>query len=236
MRLRVGVQGNCGGADVSQYEVKLSLDELLSVRTTNPAVVAAQNAAELERWVVERYAVGAGQAQVIVAALREAAETQRLTCYHRGVKSCPACGRDAGYAPVRRRTRYKRKGEPDYDRPRSLGAIELADRFVRIENRLSIGCCDECWPAVRPVLAELLVDARAELDVGITGHAPRWARHRRRHCKSCHWRGHEGEMGKYPAIMGGYYPGVCPACGEANRPLGPELIERVEGYEVVANA
>jgi hypothetical protein len=218
----------------ARYEVKLTLDELLTVHTTEPDVVAVQNVAGLERWVTERFAVSAGRAAVIVAALREAAVARELVCRHCGVKHCPACGRDAGYAKVKRRTRYKRKGEDDYDRPMSLGAIELADRFVRIERRLSLGCCDECWPTVRPVLAELLTDTRAEIAEGITGHAPRWKRYRRTRCTKCNWRGHEGEMGKRRTIMGaGWYPAICPACDATNLAFIPDVIERVDGYEVV---
>lgn len=166
--------------------------------------------------------------------IEEARATGRLILSRRSLHYCNVCGKSAGYAKYKRTGRYHRKGEPNYDKPLSLWGVELADRFVRIGGRATLGCCGSCWNKVKPFLADALRDIRAEIPEAITGYPPRWVRYDNRKCSKCGWEGHEGEMGRLPVMMGrGTYPGECPQCHAQNLPMGHTIIKVQDGFQVV---
>jgi len=115
-----------------------------------------------------------------------------------------------------------------------MAGVELADRFLRIQGRASLGCCREFWDKVRPKLAARLADVKAEIAEGITGYPPRWKRFRRYKCDQCGWAGHEGQLLKLPALFSGEYAGECPGCHAKNRPLYSNVVKIVTGaFELV---
>lgn len=150
---------------------------------------------------------------------------------HERIHYCSVCGWSGDYA------RYKsgpRRGEKNYDRPLMRPAVEFARRFVRFKNSVSVGACGECIEVILPHLKDALVGVECQLPHQLhTEGEPEYIRHGRRRCTECSWEGHEGEMGRLPAVFGGTYPGKCPSCGAESRPFGPRVFEIIDGFDVV---
>lgn len=173
-------------------------------------------------------------ARFVAEVVDEARTEQKLTFVRIRIRHCHVCGRDAGYAKHKRSGRTYRAGDTDSNHPLTMGGVELADRFVRLQGHATLGCCDECWARAQPLLPDALAGIRAEVPKGITGRDPQWRRWHLCRCKSCGWQGHEGELGELPAMISGYYRGKCPQCGAESRPFGERFVEHVSGYAVVA--
>lgn len=172
----------------------------------------------------------------LVADVVNEAQTQgRIVHWRASMTTCPACRRDDGYWPHTRSGRYHRKGEPNFDNPKTIGGFEFAKRFVTIKHHVTLGGCDACVSEAMPHIVRLLADVRAEVPATMTGHAPKWQWFEVVHCNSCGWDGHEGQMGKLLTLMGdGYYRGECPKC-HAKNTFGVRNIERVaDKWTVVA--
>lgn len=148
--------------------------------------------------------VGDFVSRLVIQAQREG----RLEYSRMNVRACDCCQKSAGFMPYTRNTRYHKKGDPNHARPRAWWGIQVS-WFV---------CCPICWERVKPVLVKALEDIRAEIDENITGYSPRFKKYQNVACQ-CGWTGHEGQLGKLPALTGGYYPGQCPQCGAKNLPL-----------------
>jgi hypothetical protein len=152
----------------------------------------------------------------------------------RQVRSCRVCGKSAGYAKYKRSGRWHRKGDDDTDKPLTMLGVELASRSVNMHGSVHVGCCEPCFRSLQGELIKALEPIRAEIASAITGHASRFKRYQRRHCTSCGWRGHEGQLEKLPTLMGdGYYPGKCPVCGYENKFLGENKIKMSDGFEII---
>lgn len=163
-----------------------------------------------------------------------AATDGRLIHQHTGIKFCPVCKKDAGYAVHSRSGRFHRKGERNLDRPLAMGAVELRYSFITVARSVVLGCCDGCWRQAQPALAEDLRDVMAEIPASITGRPSRWRRHGNRKCLQCGWTGHEGLMTRSPTILGdGTYPAGCPSCKAENLFLGRPKIEAAPGFTLV---
>jgi hypothetical protein len=189
----------------------------------NAAKARAEAAVELTGLTEEQIA--------FVVKVRTAAETSgQLWFQHNQVKSCGICKKRGDYI------RFKsgpRKGQPNYDKPTYLNGVELMRSFVSMQGYVNLGCCFECWTALKPVVAERLVGVRAEIPEHITGTPPRFKRYDLRHCKKCDWTGSERLMGKERTLMGdGWYPASCPKCGAKNLFMGPTVVETVKGFEI----
>lgn len=175
----------------------------------------------------------ANLAGFIADAVAEAEGEGRLTFQWKSIRSCALCGKDAGYAVHTRSGRYHRKGDTNYDKPRYLNGIEIARRFITIRGHAALGCCAECFNALKPALQETLADVRAEIPEMLLGRPSRFRRFSRARCTECGWEGHEGQMRQLLTWMGdGYYPGGCPKCPAIND-FGVRKIETVDGFEVV---
>jgi hypothetical protein len=160
---------------------------------------------------------------------REARKNGVLDYRHVNTTYCRLCKRSDGYWPVRRSSRYKRKGEPDRDNPKTFAGKDLAQRFVVMQGHATLGGCDQCIEAARPHLLAALADIPCEVPQRFTGEAPRFKKHRNAVCTACGWTGHEGQMGKLRTMMGdGWYPGECPQCHAKNEPLGRRKIDTDE--------
>lgn len=173
------------------------------------------------------------QASLVADIVAHAAEQGKLMFCYTEERTCRTCGRNDGYWPVRRTTKYKRKGKPDTDAPKLHSATDFRVTHVRIKDYCSLGCCDDCLKAIRADLVKRLENVRAELPEALTGHPPKFKAFDRRKCKKCGWTGHEGQMGRLQCWIGeGTYAGKCPTCG-AESSLFNMAFEHVEGREVV---
>lgn len=146
---------------------------------------------------------------------------------------CPVCDKRAGYA------KYKsgpRRGTENYDKPLTFAAVEMADRFVRIQNHISLGACSECAEEAQPAITAALADVQAQVAPEIAAQdRPTWKRYSRKECPDCGWQGHEGEMRQLRTMMGdGTYPGGCPSCEFESRFLG-QSFTLLDGFDVVAS-
>lgn len=121
---------------------------------------------------------------------------------------------------------------PNHDKPLTFAGIEFAKRFIGIRGSSVVGCCIECYTAVKVALVAALADVRAQIPEAITDYKPRWARWDLYECTQCGWQGHEGQMRELPAIISGKYRGGCPACDAKNQFLGPTLLKSREGFTV----
>ena len=167
------------------------------------------------------------EAEMVAKILDVARKNGRLTFVPTTISYCPCCKRNDGYWPVKRATKYKTRGEPDYDKPKLFPAWELDRGFVVVKNHVRAGVCETCRPRVFPVLAERLAGMRAELPKEITGIEPRYKRVAHMACAACGWQGLETEVGLLPAMFGGTYRGQCPSC------KGKVHIRTVDGFSVV---
>jgi hypothetical protein len=165
--------------------------------------------------------------------IQEAKTQGKLIYRNRRLRHCPVCDKRAGYATYTRNSRYHRKGEKNLNRPLTMLGIELASRVIRMEYHADVGMCETCWEELKPYLVSILTPIKAAIPEQITGVKPVWEWYPNRHCLECDWNGHEGELGKLPAIMGGHYPGQCPNCGARNNPLGKTIVETVKGFTLV---
>ncbi|MGI9492556.1 MAG: hypothetical protein ACR2QF_09175 [Geminicoccaceae bacterium] len=177
--------------------------------------------------------VPANIASFIADLVGEAEKSQKLTFRHTRISKCAVCEKRAGFAKFKRDGRYHRAGDSNPKKPLMLPAVELADRNVSIQGRVSNGCCSDCWKDIKPFLSDALNEVSAEIPEAITGYPPKFKRQKNRHCTQCDWEGHEGEMRLLPALFEGRYPGGCPNCDADNKPFGLDLIKNAEGYTLV---
>ena len=198
------------------HSVRLTDDELLVLDGKCSAKVQdLVNEVKVARSIGQEVGITSNDAAFIASALAEAEKNLKLTHYGRSFRSCNVCERYAGYAKFRS---GPRRGRDNEKRPLSFQGVELADRSVSVSGYSHIGCCDQCWARIQPVLAERLNGVRAEVHERITGKPTAWIRKRKAACR-CGWIGNEGDLGMLPAMMLGEYPGQCPACGAKNMPL-----------------
>ena len=153
------------------------------------------------------------------------------------VRRCPVCRETDGYY-AHSRTNNRRgikKGEPNYDKPRYRRAVELAPGFVSFEGVVTLGCCTDCFDRLKPIIIERLADIKCELPTQLVAPGSfRYIKCGNKHCESCGWEGHEGEMSRVPTLMGdGYYAGSCPQCKAQNKPFGNAIIVNGDGYTIV---
>jgi len=174
------------------------------------------------------------EAGLIADILTECTDNGRLIFHHSQARHCSICDNKPDPLYVL----YKsgpRKGTPNYDKPRYLNMVELADRFVRMKGSVALGCCRECWGRIGDAVKEALVDTKVELPMALLASEDqqKFERFDNRHCKECGWVGHEGEMGRLSVLMGGgSYPGECPNCDARNLALGRTIIEKADGFVV----
>lgn len=171
-------------------------------------------------------------AGLVADVVTEANKTGRVLWRGTRARHCPVCKKSAGYAKFKS---GPRRGQENYDKPLTFAAVEMADRFVRVQNHLSLGACSDCAAEAKPAIVNALADVRAEVPAELAAPGrPAWKRHWLRSCPKCGWSGHEGEMRKLVAVMGGLYPGGCPSCEFESRFLG-ESFTVVDGFAVVAS-
>jgi hypothetical protein len=210
-------------------KIELTDDELLALVGLPERFQSAIDVAK------QRKALGAEiadltekQIALIHSIITFATKQGRLRFCRKPLRHCEVCNQRAGYA------RYKsgrNKGQENINKPLSFGGIDLSDDFVSWVGHASLGCCYECWDAIKPALVPRLLEIQAEIPQVITGTEPRWKWHANRECKKCGWQGHDGEMTRRPAMMGGgTYPAGCPKCGTETAWFGPDNVPRRDGF------
>lgn len=194
------------------YKVELSLDEMLKLdgvcRPEIQSVVEqARTTAEIAKELPEKLAK-------MVTTIIDVAKLEGRLVYERtNVTKCPCCERFDGYWTVKRATRYKRRGSPDYDKPKVFTAWSVQRRFLHVHHHVSVGFCESCAPQVLPVLGARLVGVKAQIPEELTGRKSEWLWQQNRECSACGWKGHEGQMIQERTLMGdGWYPAKCPSC------------------------
>lgn len=188
-----------------------------------------------DRLALEQTLSGLNPAEVqfVHNVIQRARTTGELRPARESLKSCPVCGQIAGYAKVRRSTRYKKKGETDYDKPLYLSGYDFAAGFIRMKGYPSLGCCSFCYDKLKVTLIEQIQNVPCELS-SFFDIPTRWKRFQNVKCTECQWVGHEGQMRQLPAIMGGFYPGGCGRCGAENHFFSKDTIERIDSFTLVS--
>lgn len=191
------------------HEVKLTSSEIILLDgKCSPKVQEAVERAKLALETSRGFDIPDHIAVMISKIVEEAEKTGKLVHESTDICRCPCCSRTDGYRIYNGRSKYKRKGQPDYDKPILFGAWEFKYRFVRMRSYISLGFCDTCITAAMPALKAALENVKAEIPESITGFPSKWKRYDAMKCSGCGWEGHEGQMRRLPTIMGhGTYPG-----------------------------
>ena len=215
------------------YSVKLTADELLTLDGhCTPSVQGLVDQMKEARSMMEsglRECVAAMIASVVAQAEKDG----RLVFRRQSITRCPCCSRSDGYYPVKRSSRYKRRGQPDFDRPKTFSGYELRHSRVSFKHSISRGFCESCLPEALPALTAALADTKAEIPEKLTGIAPRWKWQQKRLCTKCGWTGHEGEMVRERTLVGdGWYPAKCPKCGAGGG--FSNAVKIADGFDLIA--
>lgn len=225
------------------YEVDLLDTELLVLDGhCRPEVQALVEAAKRRQEAVARIVRLSPARSALIADIAEYARVHGSIRHIReDIRYCPVCKRSEGYYQYGRTTRYHRKGDVDHNSPRRFTGWDFSDNFVRVQGHVSLGCCDQCYDAIKQALVAELADVQAQVPESITGHPPKWLKAFHQTCGNCGWTGHEYELELLPRMIGsGYYHGRCPRpnCGAEkglfDRAIKTEktfsVVERMEGY------
>lgn len=216
---------------MAEFTVKLTAEEakLLDGKVGPEAQAVVSRAIDALTFA----SLGEKQAAMVATVLDVARTKGRVTYRATVIRSCPCCGRSDGYWPVKRATRWKRKGQPDYDKPKVFGAYDLDCGFVTVQNHISVGFCSTCGPLVEPVIKERLKAIPCETPAYWPDMPQRFRRWDKMKCGSCGWEGHEGQLRPLRTLFGdGFYQGGCPACSAENAPFAPNIIKRTKGFEL----
>lgn len=184
-----------------------------------------------ERLAIPYSELSEEEKKFLIDVKREAINSGKLIYQGKRIRYCDVCGKNAEYAKYPRSGRNHRKGETDWSKQLLFNGIELAERFITMSGYASLGCCELCFNKLLPLLKEFLKTIKAELPDILAGPI-KYKFNQNKKCNKCGWTGHEEQMIKLTAIMGGQYPGECPNCHEGNRFLGKTIIEDDKGYTI----
>lgn len=213
------------------YDVKLNSDEIVLLDgKCRPEIQVTVDRAKIASQISGESDIPEGVAGMIAKVIDEAKANGKLMHRIEMISVCPACKRSDGYHVHKRSTKYRRKGDTDYDNPKLFMAHNLAHRFVTIKNHISVGFCVSCFDQAFPVLQKHLKTVNAQVPDSLLGEPCKWKWNKNRKCKACGWEGHEGEMGMERTLMGdGWYPAKCPSCKAENH-LFHTAVEIRDGF------
>lgn len=198
------------------------------------AIQSIINQIKVARSIAAEFGLSQSQSTMMAEILECAAKDQKLGHRKRASASCPSCLTKFGYWPVRRTTKWKRKGQPDFDNPKTGVVIDLKESFVTIKDRVYVGYCEDCRQLMEPILRDRLSLVPCELPEALRlPGAPVLKRVDVMRCHSCGWEGPETDMGRIPSLMGGLYYGKCPKCPEKNELLGSNRIKNVSPAQYI---
>lgn len=213
------------------WSVNLTTNELLLLDgQCSSATQRLVDAARATQVVVANSNLTERQAELVINVASEARTNGLLIYRLTMVDRCTVCGKTAGYVKYKS---GRNKGQDNYAKPLTMRAIEFADRFIRLSGRVSLGACVECVDVCIPHIKDALIDVRAQIPTQLRHPtAPILQKCRNVECLECGWKGHEGNMRKLPALMGGMYSGGCPQCPAENS-LFVTRIKTVDGFVAV---
>lgn len=220
------------------YEIKLTGEEILALQKVFGGLCRKEISIIADKIVktheiIEKYGVSENIASMASSIIDRAKQQGRLIYRKTYVSRCPCCGRNDGYHTVKRETKYKRKGSPDYDNPKVFPAWEFCDSFITIRNSIYMGFCESCKDLGLSVLKEELKNIQVEVPSEVLGERCRWKKWLNMKCMKCDWTGHEGQMGLLPTLFdGGRYRGICPSCKAENRIFTTNIVT-TEGFTMV---
>lgn len=222
------------------YSVKLTDKELLllDARCSPEAQKEVDLAKKRVAIAVETPQLDTVYSGFLVAVNEVALKKGVIRLRHVRIRYCNLCKKDGGYAP-HKRTRYgsygavSRKGDPNSNKPLYLNGWDLEERCISIQGYANLGCCDECYETIKPYLIKMLAEQQVEVDPRIMGHPSKWLKAVDCKCVECGWAGHELQMTKIPAMMGGFYRGGCPSCGKYNGFLGKTIVEKLDTFRII---
>jgi len=218
-----------------KYRVELTADELLRLDgVVSDEVQGGINKVKDAIALRAESSLSESQAVMVVEILQIAREKGKLGYISTPIRRCECCGREGGYHTVRRSTRYKRKGEKDWDSPITFTGYELSDACVRVQHHLTAGYCQYCRPVVEPVLLKRLADIPVQVPKWWPAPLQKWARAQHYECTVCGWKGHEGEMGRSTTLMGdGSYASTCPNCKAQNLLFAMDKVKLIDGFTMI---
>jgi hypothetical protein len=215
------------------YSVALTAAELVRLDGVCRDVVQKNVESAKRALAIAAEDVPAHIAALVAEALDVAESDGQLVLTGDNITSCHWCKRNDGYWPVQRTTRMKTKGRPDYDNPKTFRGCELRRSFIHIKNRVALGGCLACVDAALPVLNRHLKGVPCALPANWPNRPHNYERYNRMECTACGWKGHQGQMRKLPAMMGGSYLGGCPAC-PADNGLFSTRIKTADGFDLIS--
>jgi len=155
--------------------------------------------------------------------LREAEEEGELTWRYVKIRSCSYCDKKRDWHRYTRNTKYHRKGEINFNKPKYYNGIKFNPGFIRV-----VGFGDMCTDCLKKYnvierLIDYILDNDLRIQIQKNDYRPtRYKKDKIRICYKCGKEMRESEMGKLPTLMGdGYYPGICPHCGARSLIFGP---------------
>ena len=216
------------------YNVELTADEVILLDgRCGPKIQAIVDTAKSAISISANAGLSDSMAKMISEIVTEAKSKGKLSYRYNNIAYCPCCKHSEGYHVHKRNGKYHRKGDKDYDNPKTFGGWEVADNFVTIKNRISRGFCTNCSDKVLPTLQQELKGVKAQIPDDLLGEKCRYKKYPNKHCTQCGWGGHEGEMIKAPTLMGdGFYPAKCPKCKAENMLFSTEVVSR-DGFTIV---
>jgi len=158
--------------------------------------------------------------------MRTATVEGRLKVMFGKTNHCTVCGERGSYRKYARNSSYHNKGDFNYKKPIDLSATDFGNAYTKM--------CSPCFKELHPYIIEAVKDMKVELSKRLTGVFPKYTRYDIHECLDCGWVGHQGLMGRLPAVMNGYYRGACPECDAKNLPFGFTRLKRKKdgGFEI----
>lgn len=153
--------------------------------------------------------------EIILKSLKLGTFSWRL----KSITSCPYCDKKHTYHKYPRDSRTHRKGDFNYDKPMYYSGIAFNERCVTIKG-LGDMCtdCNAKFQVRERIISYIL---KHNLPIQITNdERNKYIKDPIRICWDCGKEMQESQMGKLPAVFGGYYPGECPNCKAKSMPFG----------------
>ena len=191
------------------YSIKLTLEEL---RILDGKV--SSKAQEIIDKAKEENSFGFGL-PLMNEILSESSKTGELTWKYKNIRSCPYCDKKYDYAVYPRSSRYHRKGDKNFDKPKYYRGLAFNEGFVTIEGSGDI--CVDCANKHNLIngLIDYIIDNDLKIQIQKNDHKnSKYLKDNIRECYQCKEEMLESTMKrKDNLMMNGTYPSICPKCG-----------------------
>lgn len=147
--------------------------------------------------------------------------TGRLKWHYKDIRSCSLCDKKYSYHKYARSSRNHYKGETNYDSPMYYRGLAFNEGFITFQGSGDFCCECDSDKNLTHQLIDYILDNDLKIEIQKNDYRnTKYKRDDMRICFQCEEEIYESEMGKLPAIAGGYYPGQCPKCGAKSLPFG----------------